>query len=182
MQTRELALAAALALATAGCPNGQPASVFPNGQAALDRMKATYACAIGISGEGKIDHVSKEARVRGDVLLFAINPARVRVDVVSSFGALLISLTSDGKNFLMLDNDQKQFLKGPAKACNLARMTRVPIPGHALVWLLRGEAPLLVHEPEAPTILWDGGHYTVEIPSTRSAKQLLHLEVYDDDF
>ena len=82
----------------------------------------------------------------------------------------------------MLDTQEKQFLHGPAKACNLARMTKVQVPGHVLVWLLRGEAPLLVHERTAPTIEWRDSYYKVDIPSTRDAKQCIHLEVYDDDW
>lgn len=175
-------VAAVLGLCTLGCPPSPPPSKFPTGADALDRMKATYACANGIKGEGNIDHVSPDARIRGDVYLFAINPARVRVDVISSFGALVYSLTSDGQNFLMLDNNEKQLLYGPAKPCNLARMTKVPVPGHALVWLLRGEAPLLVHEREAPTIEWMGDFYKVDIPSTRDARQCVHLEVYEEDW
>jgi hypothetical protein len=173
--------AAFAVLACACCHTGAPGSAFPTGADALDRMKATYACANGIEGEGKIDHVSPEARVRGDVQIFALNSARVRVDVHSSFGAHIYALTSDGTNFKMLDNNEKKFLHGPAKTCNLARMTRVKVPGHALVWLLRGEAPLLVHEREAPTIVWQDGHYIVDIPSTRNAQQQLFLEVYDED-
>jgi hypothetical protein len=145
-------------------------------------MKATYACANGVQGEGKIDHFSKQGRVRGDVLLFAINPARVRVDVLSSFGTLVYSLTSNGTDFKMLDTQQEQFLYGPAKACNLARMTQVPVPGHVLVALLRGEAPLLVHDRAALSMSWDKGHYAVEIPSTHEATQRVHLEVYGDDW
>ncbi len=173
---------AAMGLALAGCPPSPPPSQFPSAADALDRMKATYACANGIQGEGKIDHVSPDARIRGNVSLFAINPARVRVDVFSSFGPVVYSLTSDGRNFLMLDNNEKQFLHGPAKACNLARMTKVPVPGHVLVWLLRGEAPLLVHERSAPTLAWTGSFYEVKLPSTRGAQQLITLEVYDEDW
>ena len=51
-----------------------------------------------------------------------------------------------------------RFLHGPASACNLARLTQVPVPGHALVYLLRGEAPLLARDPQQPaTISWQSG-------------------------
>jgi len=164
------------------CNGAPPPSQFPSAVDALARMKKTYACANGIQGDGKIDHLGTEGRVRGEVLLFAINPARVRVDVISPFGALLFLLTSNGTDFKMLDAKEKQFLHGPAKACNLARMTQVPLPGHVLVSILRGEAPLLVHEPQAPTIEWDGDHYRVLIPSKHEAEQELHLQVYEDDW
>lgn len=182
MSRASLLLGAAVSLVLTGCPGTPPPSQFPSAADALGRMKATYACANGVQGEGKIDHVGKTGRVRGDVLMFAINPARVRVDVLSSFGAMIFSLTSDGTDFKMLDTQQKQFLYGPAKACNLARMTQVPLPGHVLVSLLRGEAPLLEHQDDAMSMSWGEGHYAVEIPSTHEAMQRVHLEIYDEDW
>jgi len=175
---------AASALLMTACGKSPPASVFPNAEAALDRMKATYACANGVQGEAKIDVFAPRGRVRGELLLLAVNPDRVRFDVISPFGALIYALTADGQRFQMLDTKEKQFLHGPASACNLARMTRVPIPGHALVSILRGEAPLLVHQPHQATIAWDpsNGHYRVLLSSTRDARQEVHLAVRPDDW
>lgn len=145
-------------------------------------MKATYECANGLQGEAKIDHFSDHGRIKGEVALFAVNPARVRIDVLSPFGALVYSLTSNGKEFRMFDLAQKQFLFGPATPANLARMTQVEVPGHALVSVMRGEAPLLVHSPDEATITWDDGHYVVDIPSNHDAHQKVFLEVYDEDY
>lgn len=176
-------LAAAAALGAAGCPAPPPPSQFPTAEDALGRMKATLACANGVQGQGKIDHLSARGRVRGDVYLFAVNPARVRIDVSSAFGAMLVTLTSNGRDFQMLDFQQKRFLEGPASACNLARLTQVPVPGHVLVSLLRGEAPLLVHQPEQASLSWDpAGYYAVELDGTHEAHQLVHLEVHAEDF
>ncbi len=170
------------ALVLGGCCGSAPPSRFPTADAALERMKATYECTNGLHGEGKIDHFGEKGRVRGDILLFAINPARVRIDVPHSLGVMLYTLTSDGETFKMLDTQEKKFLHGPASACNLARLTQVPLPGHVLVTLLRGEAPLLVHEPGKASIAWDCDHYRVDIPSTQSASQEVHLVPYDDDW
>lgn len=146
-------------------------------------MKATHACVNGVQGTAKIDHFSPRGRIRGDVYILAVNPARVRFDVVSPFGATLYALTSDGDRFQMLDVKEKQLLHGPASACNLARLTQVPVPGHALVSLLRGEAPVLVHAPSAASIAWDdAGFYRLLITSTREATQEIHLEVRPEDF
>jgi len=168
----------------AACGKPPPASVFPTGDAALDRMKATYACVNGVQGIAKIDRFAPEGRIRGEVDLLAVNPDRVRFDVVSPFGAMLYTLTADGARFQMLDVKEKQFLYGPASPCNLARMTRVPIPGHALVSILRGEAPLLVHTPGAPTIRWDGdeGFYRILVPSTRGASEEIHIGIRPEDW
>lgn len=174
----------ASALFLTACGKPPPASVFPSADAALDRMKATYACVNGVQGTAKIDRFAPEGRVRGEVLLFAVNPDRVRFDVISPFGALIYTLTADGRRFQMLDTKEKQFLYGPATPCNLARMTRVPIPGHALVSILRGEAPLLVHQPNQSTIKWDPkeGHYRILVPSTVDAQQEIHMSIRPDDW
>jgi len=145
-------------------------------------MKATYRCANGVQGEAKIDHYRGARRVRANVSLFAVNPGRLRIEVASPFGAAPYTLTSNGELFQLFDADKNTLLHGPAAPCNLARMTQVEVPGHVLVWLLRGEAPLLVHEPRAPTIAWTGHDYLVTIPSTRKAKQRVQLEVVDADW
>jgi hypothetical protein len=179
---RLLGVGALALLMLCGCPKAPPTSTFPSAQAALDRMKATHACANGMQAEGKIDHLSEQGRIRTEALLFAVNPARLRFDIVSPFGAMLFSLTSNGETFRMLDLTEKRFLYGPASACNLARLTRVPLEGHVLVSLLRGEAPLLAHHPPDATLDWIDGRYRVVIPSAHQASQTLGLEVYDEDY
>jgi hypothetical protein len=176
-----LALGAAAALV--GCGVKPPASQFPTADAALDRMKATYACVNGVQGAAKIDVFAPEGRVRGDLLLTAVNPDRVRFQIVSPFGLSLFTLTSDGRSFALADAKDKQFLRGPAKACNLARLTRVPVPGHALVSLLRGEAPLLAHEAQGASIAWDTkGFYRVLLRGKQDAVEEVELAVRPDDF
>lgn len=183
MPARSLFAAAAVLALLAGCGVPPPASQFPTGQAAIDRMKATYACVEGVRGAGKIDVFASQGRIRGDLYLLAVNPDRVRFDIVSPFGPTLYTLTSDGQRFQLLDVKEKQFSYGPATACNLARLTQVPVPGHVLVTLLRGEAPILVHAPEHVTLAWDGaGFYRVVVPSKHNATEELHLEVHPDDF
>jgi hypothetical protein len=146
-------------------------------------MHATFDCSVGVQGTAKVDLVTQKGRVKGEVFLFAINPASVRFDVVSPFGATIFTLTADGKDFKLADLEQKTFFYGPADTCNLEKFTQVPVPPHALVALLRGEAPVLVHRPEDATIRWDSdGHYTLLIQSKHEALQELHLQVHPDDF
>jgi hypothetical protein len=164
------------------CGAAPPRSRFPDAGAALGRMRATYACANGVQGEAKIDHFSPKGRVRGDLTLTAVVPDRVRFDVVS-FGNVLYTLASDGERFQMLDVKEKQFLHGPASPCNLARLTQVPVPGHALVSLLRGEAPVLAHDAQGATIAWDpGGFYRIALLGTREASEEIHMEIRPGDF
>src|SRR4029077_16513344 len=127
----------------------------PTADAALGRMHATYGCGVAVQSNAKIDHFGEHGRVRGDLMLFAARPARLRMDVVSPFGVALATLTSDGARFAMADLREKAFFEGPATACNIARLTTVPVPGHVLVDLLRGEAPVLKHDGAAATMIWD---------------------------
>ncbi|MBM4375626.1 MAG: hypothetical protein FJ095_11120 [Deltaproteobacteria bacterium] len=165
-----------------GCSKSPPPSRFPSADDALARMKATFGCANGVQAHGKLDHFGERGRIRGEVIAIAVNPARVRVEITSPFGATPYTLTSDGISFALNDLPNKQFLVGPASACNLARLVQVPVPGHALVYLLRGEAPLLVHERATASLGWEDGRYRVDIPSAHGAAQTVLLEVYDEDF
>ena len=173
-------------VALTGCGAHPPPSQFPTADAALQRMKDTYACARGVQGEGKIDHMGDTGRIRGNVMLMAVDPANVRFDVYSPFGVMLATLTSDGREFAFFDMRDKQFLVGPPDPCNIARLTQVRMPAHALVQLMRGEAPLLVHQPAASTIQWSGsqssGYYVVTIPSSNEATEILHLTPVPQDF
>src|SRR5688500_14131099 len=82
-----------------GCGTPPPASQVPNARAALDRVHASQDCGLGNQAAAKIDHFGKGGRVRGDLLMFAIWPERLRMDVVSPFGVTLATLTSDGQKF-----------------------------------------------------------------------------------
>jgi hypothetical protein len=146
-------------------------------------MHATFACANAVQAGAKIDHFGERERVRGDLLLFAARPASLRMDVVSPFGVALATLTSDGTHFALADLRNKAFYEGPASACNIARLTSVPVPGHVLVDLLRGEAPVLKHGGAATSIAWDAsGYWILSIGSSREAREEIHLAPRPDDW
>ena len=144
-------------------------------------MHACYDCALGVQGTAKIDHFSPQGRIKTEVTLTAVVPDRIRFDA-EKFGVLVLALASDGQRFQMINTQQKEFLYGPATPCNLARLTRVPIPGHALVALLRGEAPVLAHEKADTRLEWDpDGFYKLFVRGKHNAEEEIHLEVRDED-
>jgi hypothetical protein len=160
-----------------------PASAPPTADDALARMHASLSCGNAVQATAKIDHFGEQGRVRGDVMLFAARPASVRLDVVSPFGVALATLTSDGARFALADLRDRRFYVGPASACNIARLTTVPVPGGVLVDLLRGEAPVLVHPAAAPTLVWStDGYWTVHIESTRDAREDIRLAPRPSDW
>ena len=177
--------AGSFAVASAGClpPVAAPPSSPPSADAALARMHASFACGNAVQGSGKLDHYGQGGRVRGEVLLFAARPASVRLDIVSPFGVTVATLTSDGEQFSLADLRDKRFYVGPASACNIARLTQVPVPAHVLVDLLRGEAPVLKHDPQQATMAWDThGFWALSIPSTRGAHEEIHLAPRPEDW
>lgn len=173
---------ASLLLTLAGCATSPPPSRFPSADAALGRMHATFACSRGIQGEAKIDFFKGHQRVRGNLLYFAVLPEKVRFDVYSPFGVTLSTLTSNGRRFALFDLRDKEFLYGPANACNVARFTEVPVPPFALVELLRGEAPVLVHTPNQASLAWSSGSYLIKISSRHAATEEIRLEPRPDDW
>ena len=132
----------------------------------------------------KIDRFGEGGRLRGDLLMFSMWPAKMRLDVIGPMNVGVVStLTSDNARFALSDMREKRFLAGPAKACNIARLTSVPMPGHVLVSLLRGEAPVLKHEESGASISWSGkGYYVVKIASTRDSEEEIHLAPHPADF
>jgi hypothetical protein len=171
-------------IAACGCAGrAPPPSSPPTADAALSRMHATFACGNGIQGSAKFDLFGEHGRGRGDLMLFAARPALIRLDIVSPFGVALATLTADGSRFALADLREKHFYVGPASACNIARLTAVPVPGHVLVDLLRGEAPVLRHTAQATTIRWSPqGYWVIFIPSTSEAREEIHLAPRPDDW
>lgn len=161
----------------AGCASvPPPASQVPSAESALERLRETGRCEVAIQASAKIEHNGEQGRIRGDLLMFAAVPARMRMDAVSPLGATVLTLTSDGRAFGLADFREKRFLEGPASACNIARLTSVPVPPYALVNLLRGQAPVLKHEPQGLGITWSPkGYYVILVASTRDASEELHV-------
>ncbi|MCC6214397.1 MAG: hypothetical protein IT376_05985 [Polyangiaceae bacterium] len=178
---RSVAVAAAGAGLAAAC-GGPPPSRFPDAESALGRLRATAECSRGVRAEAKIDYIGERGRVRGTVHYLAASPESLRFDVVSPFGATVVRLASDGERFTLLDALQKTFLHGRASACNVARFTQLPVPPFALVQLLRGDAPVLVHAPASASLEWDAGAYAVRIPSRHAATEHLRLVPHPEDW
>lgn len=177
-------LAASAALAATACGTAPPASQVPDARAAIERLHATQDCGLGVQASAKIDHFGERGRVRGDLLMYALWPARLRMDVIGPMNlGVVATLTSDSSRFALADLREKRFYTGPAQACNIARLATVPMPGHVLVSLLRGDAPVLKHEPAQATLAWSrGGFYVVKLASTRDAEEELHIAPHPDDF
>ncbi len=163
-------------VALSACAPPPPASQFPNARAAIDRMRNTYSCSRAVRAEAKVEYFGDKGRVTANVMYMAAALEKLRFDIFSQFGVTISTLTSDGQDFSLYDLREKLFLRGPANTCNIARFTQVPVPPFALVQLLRGEAPVLVHTPAQASIEWAGWDgYEIKIQSKHGASQVIHL-------
>ncbi|MEN9579160.1 MAG: hypothetical protein RJA70_2169, partial [Pseudomonadota bacterium] len=163
------------------CAVPPPASPFPSARVAIDRMRELHACSRALRGEARLDYFDADGRFRVKTLFITEHPMNVRFDLFSPFGQTLITLTANGKDFALLDQEQKQYFVGNAAQCNVERFLKVPIPPAALVQLLAGEAPILLHEPSAARIEWDDGHYVLYITGKHRASQRVVLELVEAD-
>lgn len=173
----------ALLLVT-GCGTPPPASRVPSAQAAVDRLHTTQDCGAGIHTSAKVDLFGKQGRIRTDLLAFAVWPNQLRMDIVSPFGVTLATLTSDGNKFAFANLRDRRFVHGRATACNIARLTTVPLPGHVLASLLRGDAPVLKHTEADTGITWDtgSGAYVVTIKGNNGSEERIKIAPHPDDF
>jgi hypothetical protein len=165
-----------------GCNIAPPASQFPSAQAAIDRMRGSYECSRGLMGEAKLDYFGDEGRIRASMLFATSRPERMRIDVYSPFGATLSTFTSNGREFALTDVKAKKYFQGEAKECAISRFLGVPAPPQALVQLLVGVAPVLVHQPQDAQINWDGDAYLLRIASKHQAEQTIRLLPTADDW
>lgn len=178
------AVVVALLLAATGCGTPPPASQMPSAQAAIDRLRATQDCGAGIHATAKADLFGSQGRFRTDLLTFAVWPNRLRLDVVSPFGVTLATLTSDGERFAFNNLREHRFVFGKASACNISRLTTVPLPGHVLASLLRGDAPVLKHSAEDATVAWNkrAGAYVVTLKGNNGSVERIELAPHPSDF
>src|SRR5688572_15275157 len=161
-----------------------PASKLPSPAAAVERMRGSAPGCAAIQAEAKMTRHGDGGRVAGDLQMLVQSPRSIRMDV-HSYGTIVATLPRDSKRFPLMDLREKRFFVGPARACNLARFTRVPIAGTALVELLRGQAPVLKGWKDASVAAapsWDGdGHYVVLLRDPRGNEEEIHLAPHPDD-
>lgn len=175
--------ALALGAVSFGCAKVPPPKFpAPSATELVQEARLGMACGTGIQAQASIDAFGKDGRVRGDMMLLASAPDRMRMDVVVPFGAAVMTLTSDGKTFALADLRQKLFFRGDPTPCNIARFTHVALPGHVLVSLLRGEVPRLAGESEPSELAWNSkGYYTVTRMSPSRSRETFHLGLHPDD-
>jgi hypothetical protein len=180
MTARLLVLPLALSL---GCGSAKPPpSAFPDAKSAMARLDATYKDVTGISGSAKIDYLGEKGRVRGDVSVLASGPARLRFAITADVVGAAGEVATDGLKFQADDKGHGKYIIGPAKPCNIARITQVPLPLEELVPMLWGMRPHLDGPIKCDSIEWTDGYYTLMTSAKADLSHELHVTPYPADF
>lgn len=170
-----------VAFTVAGC-GGPPPSQVPSGQAAIDRMRASYGCEVALQvDEAKVDALGDGRRLRTDVMMFAAGPARFRLDAKTPVvGDVAAVLTSDGKDLVFTDRRSGRVDRSPATATAMQHLVKIPVPPAILVTLLLGHAPVLRHTTSS--VRWSAGHYVVSVDGNDDSHEEIDLAVSAEDW
>jgi hypothetical protein len=175
MRTSSLFSALFFASALAGCGSvAPPPSRMPDAKTAVARLDETYAQVSGIQGTAKIDYLGDKGRVRGDLLVLATAPASLRFGITANVIGGAGEVASDGIHFQAEDKANGKYLVGPAKPCNIARITQVPLPSEELVPMLWGMRPKIPGPIKCDSIDWDGDGFYKVMMSSADGKSMAH--------
>jgi outer membrane lipoprotein-sorting protein len=178
--SRGTASAALVLGALSGCGGPKcPAQLLTDPAQALASRHYAPEAITSLRAEAKVDQRGKAGRVKGTVLMFVQRPDRVRFDVMTQFGPVLI-LSSDGESFALSDFKENRFLAGPACEENIARLVGVAISGEAVASVLMGDVPAIDASQDAVSCSGEGG-YRIERRAEGGALQTIELAVHSVD-
>jgi len=133
-----------------------------------------------LRARAKVDYMQNggdRAKVKVNMLL--ARGGKLRFEADSPLGGALATLTSDGKQFSLLDVRANRFLQGPAKACNVARLLRIVLPPDDIVTILMGGAPL---DGTVKGVSWDpnnGGREVLTLAQPDGGDVVIQLDSKD---
>ncbi len=141
------ALAAALAVALAGCTRVPPADLSRDPSALFDQVRAAQARVQRVRGSARVKIASPGAS--GSVLEFAAaeKPDRLHLETLDFFGNPAAVLVAADGRFAFLDTRANVLYRGDATPENISRLLPVVLPVEELVIILCGSAPLLPGTP-----------------------------------
>jgi hypothetical protein len=169
-----------IAAACTGCPVQPPLSHLPDGQAAIDRLRASTACAQSVRVDDASASVPKVPIVKLGAMAIAQRPDRFRFDF-SAFGQPAATLTCNGSTLTFVNLRDHQTQQLPASADALASSVGIGVTPNVIVSLMLGRAPVLVHS-QTPSVRWESGHYVVELDGSNAWHESIELIPRESDW
>lgn len=137
-------LPAVLLLAACVAP-GPPPMPLPEADVLLSKLQQQSGAVRSLDGEAKVAVDVAGRFFSSQQFILLARPDRLRTDVLSSFGQVLLQLAVDGEQLRVFNNTKVPgiFYQGRASDGNLARFTRLPAHFRDLVRMFLYDPPLL---------------------------------------
>jgi len=118
---------------------------LPEPEQLLARLQENQSSYRSLDAEASVNLNIRGKSLSSQQFLLLEKPNRVRADVLTGFGQVMLQLTSDGQQLAVFVNTEKpgRFFRGPATDENIARFTNLPLPVETLVRLLLYDPPLV---------------------------------------
>lgn len=123
------------------------------------------AATVGLTVDGK--YFSSQQ------FLLLEKPDRLRADVLTGFGQLILQLSSNGQELAVFTNTTVpgHFYRGPATAENVSRFTRIPLAPEDMVRLLLYDPPLI--EFRQAVVVAENGQLLLRLENPQLRQELL---------
>ena len=107
-----------------------------------------------LDGAASVGLTTGEKYFSSQQFLLLQKPDRLRADVLTGFGQLILQMTSDGDHLSVLLNTTVpgRFFRGPASYENIFRFVRVPLAAKDLLTLLLYDPPLIDYQDSKTTM------------------------------
>jgi outer membrane lipoprotein-sorting protein len=174
----------AILVVSSGCrpPMAPIARGFPppTARELLDVLRDRASKITSLRAETKVEHTENGERVKVTVDMLIARGGKLRFEARAPIGGSTAAvLVSDGATFALLDVHDNRYLRGPANACNVARLSHIELSPDAVVDALLCSAPL-DGEPEGE-VRWDArrGRELLTLRTPDGGTELLELDGRD---
>lgn len=130
---------------------------LPSAETLLQQVSATTGQVDSLDGVATVSLNVAEKFFSSQQFLLLEKPDRLRADVLTGFGQLIMQLTSTGEELSVFNNTTVpgHFYRGPATTENLFQFTRIPLSAKDIVQLLLYDPPLIDYQ-QSEVLVADG--------------------------
>jgi outer membrane lipoprotein-sorting protein len=134
-----------LLLAACARPDKPVWTELPSVEALLQQLAETTGRVDSLDAAASVNLTVQGKFFSSQQFLLLEKPDRLRADVLTGFGQLILQLASDGQELSVSTNTTVpgRFYRGPATTENLVRFTRIPLATRDMLRLLLYDPPLI---------------------------------------
>ncbi|WP_303721250.1 DUF4292 domain-containing protein [Malonomonas rubra] len=146
---------------------------LPSSEELVQRLTSTTGQAFSLDGAATVGLTVNGKHFSSQQFLLVQKPDRLRADVLTGFGQLILQLSSNGKELSVFTNTTVpgHFYRGPATAENISRFTRIPLATRSMVHLLLYDPPLIDYQQS--TVSTDENGLLLRLENRQLQQELL---------